>query len=420
MAQGGRSLEFRAGLVVLAGLIILALGLFVVSGGFDRFKDKATYTVLFKDGGGIASGDTVRLAGRKIGSVKAVEESDQVHDGVRYAVAVHVEVFAESKIPVDSTFLVSQTITGIRSFEIKKGDSADAATADSVLTGRKLETFEELIDRTASLVQLAYKTVDDIDRSVLKVEKNIIDKIDVESIQGKIHSVLDTVGGTVEKLEGKIDGWSDKIETLLTDASEAAREGRGLIQDVRRDWPGMRDRANTLLDTGTTTLQTYDNIGKDNRETVKELLQNLNDASRQVGPAVTKLDELLAEVKDTVTQVRPDLAGTLKSARRAMNNFVGATEDLKTAPWKLIKGVSKSESNQVHLYNGARLYVDAASEIRILVDDLDTLRRLGLLNDPSQAATVERLQSELEDALKKFNEAEDKLNTVLEKGVTEK
>ncbi len=57
--MASRTTEFKAGIVVILGLAVLAFGLYLVSGGADQFRDKKRITVLFKNGGGISGGDAV-------------------------------------------------------------------------------------------------------------------------------------------------------------------------------------------------------------------------------------------------------------------------------------------------------------------------------------------------------------------------
>jgi hypothetical protein len=147
----------------------------------------------------------------------------------------------------------------------------------------------------------------------------------------------------------------------------------------------------------------------ENRETIKAVLQNFEDASRRVAPILVRLESLSKNLDETVIEVRPELAATLQNARRAMGNFESLTEDLKTAPWKLINKPSDKESDAVHLYNAARLYVDAAGRIADNIESLDSLRKLGVLDDPSKKDLIERALSQLQDSLGDFEARQKRL-----------
>ncbi len=59
-------MEIRAGIVLIGALLILALGMFLVSGGPNQFKDKRYLTVYFRNAGGLQDGNAVYLAGRRV------------------------------------------------------------------------------------------------------------------------------------------------------------------------------------------------------------------------------------------------------------------------------------------------------------------------------------------------------------------
>ena len=91
MAMGDKSAEIRAGIVVLIALVILGAGLFIVSGGWERFEDKEFYTIHFPNAGGLGG---IAFAGftdigKFISSVTVSGPGDIVAvDDVRYVSGV--------------------------------------------------------------------------------------------------------------------------------------------------------------------------------------------------------------------------------------------------------------------------------------------------------------------------------------------
>ena len=145
MAMKGKSMEVRAGIVVVAALLILALGMFLVSGGPNQFKDKRFLTVYFRNAGGLGNGNAVYLAGRRVGKVVEVSTSELVRKGkTRTFVSIKVEILKNSIVHTDSTFIVSKTVTGIVALNIEYG-VGDEATETTELFGVKSATFEEAL-----------------------------------------------------------------------------------------------------------------------------------------------------------------------------------------------------------------------------------------------------------------------------------
>ena len=130
---------------------------------------------------------------------------------------------------------------------------------------------------------------------------------------------------------------------------------------------------------------------------------------RRVAPVMDTIERLGRDLDETVVEIRPGLVRTIERAQKAMENFAATTEDLKTAPWKLVNKPSDKETDIVHLYNSSRLYVEAASQIQDNIQDLETLRRLGVLEDAGKADLVDRATARLEAALKDFETRQKRL-----------
>jgi hypothetical protein len=63
----------------------------------------------------------------------------------------------------------------------------------------------------------------------------------------------------------------------------------------------------------------------------------------------------------------------------------------------------------VHINNAARIYVDAAGRIADNIESLDSLRKLGVLDDPSKKDLIERALSQLQDSLGDFEARQKRL-----------
>ena len=130
---------------------------------------------------------------------------------------------------------------------------------------------------------------------------------------------------------------------------------------------------------------------------------------------IVKIDDLSAELSDTVKEARDPLLSALRRGSRAMSHFEEATIDLKSAPWKLIKKPSGSELNRQYFYNAAEIYMRAAIEVRSAVDDLATLKRLGALGEEASRATVDRATKRLNDAVDEMQAQESTIKDALAK-----
>jgi len=154
-------------------------------------------------------------------------------------------------------------------------------------------------------------------------------------------------------------------------------------------------------------------ILKENREGLKSIVQRLDDAAVRIGPVFANMESITRAANDAVLEMRPGLARGLASATKAFENFQSLTEDLKAAPWKLVNKPSDKESDDVHLYNAARNYVDAAGRVAVAVQDLETLRRLGVLGDASRADLIEKTLTTMQEALADFEANQKRFSSLI-------
>ncbi len=408
MAAGSKSAEIRAGVVVLVGLVILGLGLFLVSGGWSRFEAKNRLTVHFKDAGTIGNGAAVFLAGRRVGEVKSLEPVPFTHDGERGSwIAVTIEVAKHAEIPVDSTFQISKSITNLVAFNITPGKNPKLANKDTEgLIGERLATTDEAVDRYTKLATKVGGAVDRADELLKEISVKV-KQIDVEGLQGEARQLL------------------TEMRALVADVHAAVRDNRAPVDSAIRniddittrfkdDWATMNGKVQGILDDLGAIAADVKGIVKENREGVKSIVQSLDDGMRRVGPVLAQIEAISRSANDAVIEMRPDLNRALAAASKAFENFESLTEDLKAAPWKLINKPSGKESDDVHLYNAARLYVDAAGSVADAIQDLETLRRLGVLGDAQRADLLEKTLASMQEALAEFEANQKRFTNLIE------
>ena len=409
--MASKKTEFKAGIVVILGLAVLALGLYLVSGGAEQFRDKKLLTVLFKNGGGIGGGDAVYLAGRKVGKVNSVNET---RDETGTFVAVELEILRDASVHTDSRISVSQTVTGIVSLNIEFGESGELAPDGAKLKGEKLRNFEEAIDEGAKLLKDARSMLATVDKAVLQLDEHIRD-LEIKSLREKIDKILDELLSGSKRLTAIIDDAGPEVDTILKDARAGANNFKTLTGDLVKDWTEISATLRTTLDGARRASEDLEAMLSENRPNLKAAIQNLADGTLRVGPVLEQIEKLAKAAESIVIDIGPKLSSGLRAAEVAFKNFKAVTEDLKTAPWKLVNEPSQEESDEVHLYNAARKFVDGAERIQEVLEELDALRRQGGLGDDKMKERLNALAERLEQSLKNYAKREKKLVDLLAK-----
>ncbi|MEE8104897.1 MAG: MlaD family protein [Planctomycetota bacterium] len=401
--MASKGAEVRVGLVVIGGLAVLGLGLFLVSGGAEQFKDKTKYTILFKNAGGLNDGDSVTVAGRKAGSVlKVVPTRHEIEGKAEPFLKVTILVLSDAEIQTDSRIAVQQTITGIKTLAISSG-KGENVKSDSLLFGERLATFEEVIDQASDVFEEAEKAVETLHKSLRTIDK-IVMEVDEKDVSSELASILESLRKAADNIESVTEQNEKPISEAIAHLEEATKDFNALLTDVRREWDETaKDRIGKILKEIEEASEKVNAVVTENRPIIKATLQGFRDATLRVAPTLERIQSLSRNLDETVILAQPKLVQTLENARQAMKKFEETIEDLKTAPWKLINKPSDKESREVHIYNAARLYTSAVGDLSIAIDDLETLRRLGLLTEKRDSETVESVMERLKAAVEAFN-----------------
>ncbi len=257
------------------GLVMALLTVFL----FLVFSDTRTgaaneYTAVFKDASRLKTGDTVRIAGIRVGTVKDVElQADR---------SVLVTFDADR-----STVLTTGTNAAIRYLNLVGDRYLELVdTPDStqiVPAGGQIPA-----DRTAPALDL------DVLLGGLKPVIQGLNPEDVNGLTSSLIQILQGQGGTLDSLFSKTSSFSNS----LADNNQVIEE---LIVDLR-----------TVLDT----------LSKDGDEfsgaidKLEQLVSGLSSDRDPIGTAITALDNGTASIADLLSRGRAPLASTVDEMNR--------------------------------------------------------------------------------------------------------
>jgi phospholipid/cholesterol/gamma-HCH transport system substrate-binding protein len=277
----GTLIKFTAFALVMT---ILTAFLFLI---FSQMRTGSTngYSAVFTDASRLKTGDTVRVAGIRVGTVKGVSlEPDR---------KVLVE-FDTDRSLVLTTGTKAQirylNLTGDRFLEL-----ADSPGSTKILSaGSQIP-----VDRTAPALDL------DLLLGGLKPVIQGLNPQDVNALTSSLIQILQGQGGTLESLFSKTSSFSNS----LADNSQVIEQ---MIDDLR-----------TLLDT----------LSKDGDQfsgaidRLEQLVSGLSTDRDPIGEAITSLDNGTASLADLLGRARPPLAGTVDQLNRLAPLVDGAHKD---------------------------------------------------------------------------------------------
>ncbi len=327
------------GLLVIAGLLLFALGLFLIGDRRQAFARHREYYSEFLNLAGLTRGAKVRVGGMDAGEVLDIGVPDSPVS--RFRVKWRIDARLGGLVRTDSVATIgTEGVVGDVFLSIRPGSAkAPEAPAHAVIPGKEPMELSELLTRANGLLSDADKTLN--------------------SIGGKLATALDEVTLTVSNVNDVVTGvkqGSGTVGMLLRDdalATQIKSRVTGTlsnVQDLVADLKAGRGTVGMLLRDESVASQIRDTV-KNSRHATADLA----DASRKADAIVTDLTsrqipQKAAEVMDNLNgatrQVRqlaeginkPDQYGfgaaanirqSLTNANTATSNLADATEALK-------------------------------------------------------------------------------------------
>ena len=266
----GTLIKFGIFTVVMA---MLTAFLFFI---FGQVRTGATngYSAVFKDASRLESGDTVRVAGIRVGTVKGVSLQPDRSVLVKFDADRNIVLTTGTKAQIRYLNLV-----GDRYLEL-----VDSPGSTKILpVGSQIPE-----DRTAPALDL------DLLLGGLKPVIQGLNPKDVNALSASLIQVLQGQGGTLDSLFAK----SSSLTNSLADNNEVIEQ---LIEDLK---------------------STLDTLSKDGDEfsgaidRLEKLITGLSADRDPIGEAITSLDNGTASLSDLLGRARSPLAGTIAQLNR--------------------------------------------------------------------------------------------------------
>lgn len=387
MADGtGYSNSVRAG-VLLVTTLLGAVVILIVLSKAAIFTSKSAYTLIFRMADGVAGldiGAEVRVAGLKVGRVTAITEHF-VDDRIEVAIEI------DASIPVykDAQALRSQPLLGNYSWInfstlgtaaaglVKPGDKLDATPSGGLLAtivgpqnaGRANKMFEDLVAFTGSLNDFA--TV---------------------QYPQKVVPILDDTSSTLHALRADYNTWRPDIGATLASAASGTKKLDAAMDDAK------------VLAADARAV-----VAHMRQENLKQIDNILSEAEKGTTSFASAMETLDTEL---VTRL-PDIRALLWDLRQAGAQIKLASMEVRRSPWKLLYRPSGDELGRENLYESARAFAIASSDLRVAGETL----KAAMLDAPDRFEKDPKFRDTIRDAvtaaLGRYETAQKKLFDVL-------
>lgn len=271
MAQVSK--EFRIGVLVIAGLILLVLGVNYLK-GFNPFKPSNTYYAKYDAIDGLAVSNPVLVNGFKVGQVTRVEFAE-AGDG---SLLVEFEIEqANLRIPSDTRAKIfSSDLFGTKAIDLIAGDSPDlAVSGDTLISDLEMGIAEAVRIELLPLKNKTDQLIDGVD----DILENLKAVFQADATLG-LPTAFESIQRTVESLEQT----SLKLDGMVA-------ENRSSLHNIMQNVEGITTNLKNHNDDLSNVMENFSDIS-DSLAAVNfaETIHRANSALKQVDEITRKIN----------------------------------------------------------------------------------------------------------------------------------
>jgi ABC-type transporter Mla subunit MlaD len=227
-----RGLEFKVGLFVFFGLLVLAALVVQFGRVGEGAKRYYNLTVNFPDASGLLKSSDVLMAGAKVGRVAGGPRLNPNGEGV----LVPLRIYDFVKVPVGSKFLVgSSGLLGDRYVTIwrPQGEHREFLRPNAMIAGTRETGMDDLTREGGELVKDLRAAVQNISGTVTRLNEQALSPANMDNLKSTFDRLNQTSTNLAESSK-KIDGVIEKAGGTMDSAKKAADDVQLVIADARK------------------------------------------------------------------------------------------------------------------------------------------------------------------------------------------
>lgn len=414
----------------LIGSILLAVAIsFILSDITDQFGSKKSYVFRFETSVGVTGlqpGADVTFGGLSVGKVKSIKPNRTVdaesgvevirsHDVVVDMVSdlvLYEDAYADLTLPMlGGVSKINIPSPGTGSYEGGPEDANSVLDENESLRGRFAPSILTQLGFTTEDAIKIQQTIDDVKQitastnEVTSSFQRMTESLELPFIEGvgDGRSTIANIRAFTENLNGQ-EGWSGQVDgifastqTAMDKVSPAIDEAQLVISDARSMMSENRPKIGRILDN---VEQTTERVRFDSMGRLDELLD-------KGSLALGSYKEVAENANELISVNRPKVDATLDSVRSIGVNSELFIEELRAQPWRILKKPNKDELAREPIYEAARAYASAVSDLRIASEALDSaVLKVSESGTPASAAELARISNIVESAYGRYEEAE--------------
>lgn len=405
-----------AGAFVLAAIALAIAFSVILSGAQDRLIAKTEYSVRFsleEGAAGLKPGSVVNVGGQPVGRVTSIDiaSKDGRPDGVLVLISVRED------LPLFSSawaYLQAPLIGGLASINLPNVGYGDRIPPGGEIPGRVAPPSAlaqagygpDQVSQVQEMIRQASQIMERVDRMTARIEEEI------EPGLADVRAAIEDFRAVGADLRARTPEWSERVDSVLAQADSAATNLNRVIEDARAGVGETREAISAARDLLDRNAEPIDRIIADTQAITSRVNEEsvglLNDALAKGADGAERFSGFAARAEAFFAEEGPQLRRILANFRLASDQIKLAAVEIRTKPWLLLYTPKTKELESELLYQTARTYAEAVSDLRAASEALEAATASGspLAVDRE---SIQGLQRRITDAFATYKQAEQSL-----------
>lgn len=288
--QSDKKKEFIVGLVALAGIVMLVVGV-MLGENFSISGTEKTVQFMFPSSGGMKPSAPVVVNGVERGKVTSIENTaDSVMITATLDRIDDITTNARARISI-------LEITGGKKLEVYPGNSGSVITSDFVIRGRTAADLGDLIADVGEVSDDLKSIIKGLDTLIVNANGLLGDTL----LMANLRSTMDDASETMTRInrivtnnEAEINSSISNLAELSEELNTAVKEQKPNIEQIIADMKQVSEKAVTLVEKADTSFDDINKISADVRAIIDDIQNNESLLNKLI------YDKALAERLDTV------------------------------------------------------------------------------------------------------------------------
>jgi hypothetical protein len=397
MAGREQSNAMRAGIFVVVSVLLAVFIIVTLSGLREKLKPATSYIVRFDlavGAQGLSEGSEVRIGGQKVGQVSDVRFSSNGDDGMPESVDVRIRIPRKLKLREGATPQLEVPLLG--------STSVLNFPSLGVASGPLIERGGIIRGQLAAPAFLASAGYGPEQRNQLQHALSGMDEIVTRINEDVVPEVEEIVKG----VSGRSGAWMDNVDSATLDAKELVASLRLMVDDNRASIDATIANAESASGTA-------DEIATRVQDEIVDAAMAMLENGRETA---VESRELVASVDALVREQTPNIRMSMANLRLTADQFKLASMEIRRAPWRLLNRPDTKELEYELLYDSARAYADAVSNLRGASASLESATSTDGSRQALDGQTIGELSERVGSAFDQYQVAEEQfLGLLLEK-----